>query len=335
MSTVTMLVGLPASGKSSWIESNSDSLNAFVLSSDKVREEWYGSEEEQGDPVKIFEHIYKVAKEYLDNGHDVLIDATNISQKRRIQFNKDFKKYNKRVIYFNTPYRECLYRDKTRERTVGKEVITRMYQALQIPTYAEGWNELMIIHDKSIRDKQSEFMEHYEKLLLDIPFPSHDFLFGTMNFGHFKDFRDVYELPQDNPHHTFSVSRHIYHVFKYVAQNYVACADDERDYLKMLYVSIFHDLGKYNTKSFYNHKGELRKYASFIGHENVSGQIACNILSSIGYDDEFILDVVELVQLHMKLLNASEKTESKLKSFVGEEKYNKLIFFRNADFSAK
>ena len=52
MSSFVMMIGLPGSGKDYFIE---NMLSEYVVcSSDKIREEWYGDENIQGDNEKIF-----------------------------------------------------------------------------------------------------------------------------------------------------------------------------------------------------------------------------------------------------------------------------------------
>lgn len=328
-STVIMLVGLPASGKSTFAERIARDINATIISSDKLREELYGDVNNQDNNVNIFEELYRRARFLLESGNDVIIDATNISQKRRIHFNKEFREFTRNVIYFNVSVRACILYDSARERTVGEEVISKMYKNLQVPTYAEGWDNIDIIYDKCINTIRKK--ESFEDILLQ-GVGYHE-LFDIMNLGLVKDFSDCYELPQDNPHHTFSVGRHIHDVYMGVLYSYQET--DREDLIKMLWVAIFHDVGKAYTKTFTDMKGNEKRYASFYGHENCSSQLAVSFLHNIGYDDNFILDVAELVQLHMKLLNASEKSRNKLRNFVGEEKFNKLEFLRDIDINAK
>lgn len=327
--TVYMTVGLPASGKSSWVKDKEEEYQATVLSSDELRKKWYGSEEHQGDPQKIFDYIYKTAKELLTEGKNVIIDATNINQKRRIQFVKDFDEFNKVALYFNTDFFTCIRRDLERERTVGHAVIRRMYENLQVPTYIEGWNEVKYFYE--IDDIRSQDVYDVEKFLMS-EYTTHQTLFETFSFM-FPEYAKAFNMPQDNPHHTFSVSRHIYYVYDYIRQNYPKENKDE--YVMMLWVAVLHDVGKAYTKTFENHKREIKRYASFYNHENVSAQIAVKILKQYGYDDKWIMKVAELVQQHMKLLNSTEKSEKKLFNLVGEDMFNKLVFFREADTSAK
>lgn len=331
--TVTMLCGLPASGKSTYSEKLVQETGAYLLSSDRLRGELYGDDSVQGDNVELFKVLFGQAMSFLTSGVDVVFDATNISQKRRIHFNTVFKDFNRNVVYFNTSRNTCVLRDKHRDRVVGQEVIDKMYHNLKVPTHAEGWDNVEIVYHEFMKPFRNR--EHYEKILLDSEL-SYEYMFAPMNLSAFNEFMAVYELPQDNPHHAFSVSRHIFYVYKYVYQNYKPdVAITQRDFLKMLWVAVFHDIGKGATKSFYNFKGEPKRYASFIGHENVSAQIAVSILHALGYEDDYILEVAELLQLHMRLLNATGKSEKKLKSFVGQDVYDKLVFFREADTSAK
>jgi predicted kinase len=334
--TVYMTCGLPFSGKSTWTIENAEKLNAEVLSSDKFRELLYGNASIQGDNIALFEYIFKRAKELLDEGKNVIIDATNINRKKRMHFNKIFKKYNREIVYFNTSHLACILRDSShiRERTVGEDVIKRMFLNLQVPTYSEGWNSIKIVCEKYINPFSSK--EYFEdKLLNDWSYERmFSFPFGL---GEFTDFIKISELPQDNPHHTFSVSRHTYHVYKYVYDNYMKSSKNlASDFVKMLWVAILHDVGKGYTKTFTDLDGNPKPTASFYWHENVSGQIACSILNSLGYDDSFILEVVELVQLHMKLMNAkSERSMSRFKKTISENTFNNLKFLFEADTSAK
>jgi len=327
-STVYMTVGLPASGKSSWVKKNAEKLEATVLSSDRIREAWYGSEEIQGDSQKIFDHIYKKTKELLKEGKNVIIDATNISQKRRLQFVREFNEFNKVAVYFNTDYFTCIKRNSERGRTVGHHVILRMYHNLQVPTYVEGWDKVEYIYEDE--NKHSAKVYETEKFLLSEV--THDMLFDYFQFM-YEEFRKAYNMSQDNPYHTFSVSRHIYYVYEYIRNNYNKEHND--DYLMMLWSAVLHDIGKAYTKTFVNHKRQIKRYASFYNHENVSAQITVKVLHHFGYNDKWIMKVAELVQQHMKLLNATEKSETKLKNLVGTDMYDKLVFFREADTSAK
>ena len=63
-----VMMGLPASGKSTFADEIATSQNATIISSDALRKEWYGDENIQGNPAKIFEEMRKRTVSVLENG---------------------------------------------------------------------------------------------------------------------------------------------------------------------------------------------------------------------------------------------------------------------------
>jgi CRISPR/Cas system-associated endonuclease Cas3-HD len=103
----------------------------------------------------------------------------------------------------------------------------------------------------------------------------------------------------------------------------------------MLWAALFHDIGKAFCKSFVNYKGEETRYAHFIGHENVSSQLAAVYLDLFGYDVSVINQVTKLVQFHMKPMNWTDKSIDETKELLGKDLFNKLMFLYEADSFAK
>lgn len=325
MSKLIMMVGLPASGKSTKAKELSEQYNAVVLSSDQLREELFNDINFQGDNVKLFEELHKRANQHLTEGYNVILDATNTNRKRRMHLIKNEIKADEYTCYYmNTPIGECLYNDGKRGRQVGYEVINKMYKAMQIPIKSEGWDEV-IIYNKSLP------YHHYKQPWFNELIKSgtdHEMLFEELE-NIISEFSEVHDLPHDSKYHSFSVSRHIYHTYKYVFENYKGSKREE-----MLIAALFHDVGKAHCKSFYNMKGEEVKYANYIGHEFVSSQIAMIELYELGYDKEFINYVTTLIQLHMIPHNMSEKQEKKLHNLLSDEQFNDLMFLNEADLQA-
>lgn len=325
MAKLILMVGLPASGKSSLVQELANKYDAVVLSSDKIREQLYGDESIQGDANKVFETLHYQVNSYLIKGVNVLYDATNINRKRRVHLIKNEIKADEYICYYmNAELGSCIYHDEKRERTVGYEVIDRMYKTLQIPLKNEGWNEV-IIYNKS-QPLHKSLKVYFEEVVNSDS--DHDFLFEKLGLL-FNEFDEITDLPHDSKYHTFSVSRHIYHTYKYVMDNYKGNRKFE-----MLVTSLFHDVGKGYCKSFYSHKGEEKRTASYIGHEFVSSQITMNELYHLGYDEEFITYVSTLVQLHMIPHNMNEKQEKKLRELLTEEQFEDLMFLNEADLQA-
>jgi predicted kinase len=327
MSKLIVMVGLPGSGKSTLANELKAEHDAVILSSDDLRKEMFSDVNHQEDNSKVFDELHRRTKQCLENGQNVIYDATNINRKRRIHLiNNEIKAKEKIVYYMNTPIGSCLYQDSLREKKVGYQVIDKMYKQLHIPTKLEGWDKVEFVHQCSI-------LEQYHRDLvvsnLSIEDPDHEYLFSELGIV-IPEFNEVYDVPQDSSYHSFSISRHIFYTYKHVLENYRG-----NRILEMKYAALFHDMGKGYCKSFYNYEGEEKRYASYIGHENVSSQIACYWLNQLGYNDDFVKYVVDLIQFHMMPMNEGERSINKLKSLLTEEQYGDLMFLHEADLQAK
>ena len=146
MIKITMLCGLPGSGKSTWVNQNKRE-NTIILSSDKIREELFGAEEIQGNPKQVFNLLYKRAEEALEQEKNVIIDSTNLSRANREKFIKRFYPLADclSIIIFLESAEECIERQKKRDRKVPASVIRRMAQQMEMPTFDEGWDEIKIM----------------------------------------------------------------------------------------------------------------------------------------------------------------------------------------------
>lgn len=146
MNRLIFLIGLPGSGKTTYAKNNLS--NCEILSSDSIRKELFGDETCQADNKLIFSTLYERAKEHLKNGKDVVIDATNVKLIERQKALSEFKDFSvKRIaIVINTPVKECIERDKSRVRTVGKNVIYKFKKIFSKPTKEEGFDEIIYIN---------------------------------------------------------------------------------------------------------------------------------------------------------------------------------------------
>lgn len=141
-----MLVGVPASGKSSIAKALAEENGAIIVSSDAIRGDLYGDESVQGDPAKVFRIVHENVKHYLRKGCNVIMDATNINSKKRAAFLREIDKVcpdcEKIAVVVVADKDTCVSRDLLRERTVGWEVIERMIANFQPPFYYEGWDTI-------------------------------------------------------------------------------------------------------------------------------------------------------------------------------------------------
>ena len=146
MNKLFILVGIPASGKSTYAKEILKDENTIILSSDVLREELLGDKSCQTNNELVFSTLYKRAKEYLNNGKNVVIDATNINMKDRRRTLSNFQgmKIERIAIVFATPFEVCYVRDEQRERTVGKNVIDKFVQRFEIPMEYEGFDRVEV-----------------------------------------------------------------------------------------------------------------------------------------------------------------------------------------------
>lgn len=324
-----MLVGIAGAGKSTVAKELMDGRDDIIyLSSDLLRIELFGDVNNQESNTNVFEEMAKRTKQALKDGKHVIYDATNISRKKRRgllqQLPRDVQKV---AFYVSTEYKQIVNQNQERERVVPQHVIDKMYKSMQIPIYSEGWDKIVLFHHDSTVNNQ------YPKQFTDAVRAGA--LLGREGYdlmkflaSYFDEFFGVYDLAQDSKYHSFSVSRHIYYVYKHVLDNYEAVNDNDKEV--MLWTALLHDVGKAFCKSFRNRKGEETRYANFIGHEYVGSQMAVHFLHKMNFSDEFIHKVATLIQFHMYLLDDKANKE-KLKSYVGEEMFEKLQFLRDAD----
>ena len=144
---VYVLVGCPACGKSTFAK-NFDN-DTVVVSSDAIREELYGDEAIQGNGKEVFSLYYDRAIAAIENGYNVILDATNVTRKARKNIFSTLRKSNidcKFVaICFERELDVLLKQNAGRERKVPKEVIERMYYNYVRPVEQEGFDKIVLM----------------------------------------------------------------------------------------------------------------------------------------------------------------------------------------------
>lgn len=148
MTKFYMMVGLPASGKSTYAKLLAEEIDGIVVSSDGIRAEWYGDEAIQGDAGKIFREVELRCKNALSAGQSVVMDATNMNAKKRTNFLRQMPTCHKVCVVMAVPFNECLARDEVRSRSVGPAVMEKMRKSFQMPYYNEGWDHIEIYYPK-------------------------------------------------------------------------------------------------------------------------------------------------------------------------------------------
>lgn len=316
---VIFTVGLPASGKSTFVQKLAKTENAVILSSDTIRQELFGDATKQKSRL-IFRVLYERLNELVAKGYSVIVDATNIERERRMFALKKLPAtIQKECYYFDTPYSICVARNQQRKRIVPLAIMEKMAKHLEFPTAGEGFDEVHIVHESTpYAISRQQFVTLLERQ------PSYEELFQALQA--IPAFQQMYRFNQENPYHQFLLCQHTYFVLTYVNEYYT-----ENDKLALQIAALFHDSGKPFCKKY----KPLQERYGYFGHENVSAQIVCHFLLELGFDRDFVLKVIHLVQFHMLIQYGGDKGSSQIYHLADADLLTKLYFFREADQFAK
>lgn len=115
--SLTITIGLPASGKSTWAEIVRAQFpdRVRIVNRDDIRATT-GCRFEDGDEPSVARIRDAIIDEFLVHGYDVICTDTNISPKvrRRLAGLAKHRKADYTETVFNTPLSECLYRNRCR-----------------------------------------------------------------------------------------------------------------------------------------------------------------------------------------------------------------------------
>jgi predicted kinase len=150
MPTVYMLIGVPGSGKSTWLANQDWAKGIPVVSSDRFIDAH--AEKEGKTYNEVFADYVKIATKLMDNqveickanNTDIIWDQTNTSVKSRKAKLDKLAGYKKVAVVFHTPEKEEL--DRRLAQRVGKHipehVMKSMIDSLVMPTEEEGFEEI-------------------------------------------------------------------------------------------------------------------------------------------------------------------------------------------------
>jgi len=156
---IIMLVGVPAAGKSTWIEKEFQG-ECHVVSTDKIIDEIAF---ETGRTYDQVFSIYMNAAEkmmweefdkYIEGGYNpIVIDRTNMSVKSRRKFFERLKNFHKNhgyeieAVIFNTPEKNEWNRrlDSRVGKTIPQNVLDSMVRYYEQPRLTEGFTKVSLV----------------------------------------------------------------------------------------------------------------------------------------------------------------------------------------------
>ena len=119
--TLYIMCGLSGSGKSTIAtQITNENPNTVIVSSDAIREELTGNENDQSKNEDVFKIFHKRIREYLIKGINVIADATNLTMKSRraILMNTLGLKVNKICCVIVKRFEQCKIDNSNRLRVV-------------------------------------------------------------------------------------------------------------------------------------------------------------------------------------------------------------------------
>ena len=307
MTEFIMLVGLPASGKSTYAKKLREQ-GYHIHSSDAIREELTGDVNTQDKNTNVFATLHKRVKDDLSNGISCVYDATNMSMKRRKAFLDEIKKYGcyKKCVLFVIPVEVCKERNSNRERRVPDEVFDKMLKSFWVPMKYEGWDEIRVIK-----------IDNYK---YDYP------IVNTYNFD------------QKNSHHSYTLFDHMHQTVNYIHDHIYPEFRKTDRYYNLMIAAYNHDIGKLITQTFFNAKGEKTDEAHYYGHDCAGAYLVLMNQIYNGYRSlKDILYVVALVNWHMRPYlswKQSDRAKARDTNMIGKEMYEDIMLLHAADRAA-
>lgn len=297
MPKLNIMVGLPGSGKSTYAKNYLIDDNTIYLSSDDIRIEMFGFED-QTHNSDVFNEMQKRTINALKQNKNVIYDATNLNKKRRGGIINEAHKLDAQVDAYLccTPINIILERNITRaERQLPWDKLVQMIQSIEPPMYYEEFDSIYLIDGGHYHQKNKKW------------------LLNTL--------AGYYFYNQNNPHHNYTLGAHIYTVANYYNNKGSQISQND---IKILYESgLWHDIAKpyaRHTKDGISH---------YYNHEKLSAYMyLCNLLPSKKISintNEY--KIYQIIYHHMDFYKNINKT----KEMLDDDTFRLLKLFHIAD----
>ena len=132
---VTMMAGLPGSGKDTWIGTNCPQLP--VVSLDQIRRDMkIDPKDNQG---VVAQRAKELCREHLRTKSDFVFNATNTMAMTRARWLRLFEEYDARIriVYLEPAWSRLLEQNRERKWQVPVDVVNRLAEKLEPPTLLE------------------------------------------------------------------------------------------------------------------------------------------------------------------------------------------------------
>ena len=141
---IVVLVGLPGSGKSTYLER----LGITPLASDVIRQLLADDATDQTIHARVFQCLRYLLRQRLAIGRPATyVDATHLTPAERRPYIKIAERYGCAIeaLYFDVPLDVCLERNRGRSRVVPEEAVRAMAAKLVPPSVEEGFSRVTVV----------------------------------------------------------------------------------------------------------------------------------------------------------------------------------------------
>ena len=157
MNKLVVLSGVPGSGKSYFARTIKKLRNAhtYVISSDELRALIGGSQSNLENERLVWKIFYGLAKVYAqDDRGIVVLDATNVTSKLRVDYNKDLSLLFDEVdlVLWNIPRDIVSNQNLQREYPIPPEALDHFLEIFEMPNEKDKafFNKIIVIEKADI-----------------------------------------------------------------------------------------------------------------------------------------------------------------------------------------
>ena len=140
---ITVLMGAPGSGKTTWV--NSYAMDELILSTEAIR-----VMRDELDAGAFMNGLRMKGYKAMHQGQSVIVDGTNTITHQRLFWLNAAKKFGlaNRLIAFDTPLEVLLHVQKTREHPAPNNIVREHHYRFKkaiIQIRAEKWDQIEVI----------------------------------------------------------------------------------------------------------------------------------------------------------------------------------------------